>query len=395
MSPFSKSLGILLSGILCLGSASAGLALIVEYKPYGVPDSRRAEYESMLVDLERRANERERLKSRAVPNAVIPQRTHAFGMLDPHTSASHEFNIRNAGDAYLDLEVKQTTCKCTVGELGKSSLAPGESTVVRMIWNTGYQAELYEQTAELHTNDPALPVVQLTVSGTVRAQCVAPQTITLPEQDLNESSETSFLVYSQLWDELAVTDVSADLPGFQWSTEPVDPAVEAELVDTEARSAWRVTVSVLPQQYGSFSGQAVLQIVPPSGGEMITREIQVHGGVRPAISFQSPDLHRHEGLNIGTLVSGEAYDFPIIVRQRSELNRRLEVLDVMPPTLRAKIDPLSTAGSYRLTVTVPENSASVMFNRDQQHGYVQVGDPRHPEFSNCFPVYGAIVELDD
>ena len=100
------------------------------------------------------------------------------------------------------------------------------------------------------------------------------------------------------------------------------------------------------------------------------------------------------GEPFGTLVAGKAHRFNLVVRARGAGERKIEVLDVQPPELRASLVPMPTEGSYRLTLEVPEDCPMVVFNTHQKHGYVHVGDPRDKDnFSNWFPVNGAVVEL--
>ena len=70
------------------------------------------------------------------PRAVIRERIHQFGTLDPLTTGTHRFVIRNEGDAPLELSGGQTTCKCTLSEIQRRTVPPGESTEVKLTWNT-------------------------------------------------------------------------------------------------------------------------------------------------------------------------------------------------------------------------------------------------------------------
>jgi len=314
-------------------------------------------------------------------------------MLDPHTTASHTFVIRNEGQDPLALEVQSTSCKCTTGNLSKGLLQPGESTDVTLEWNTGYESEHYAQTALLKTNDPLHQTIELTVKGTVRVELTAPQSVAFQKADVAEQTRASFLVFSQLWDEFTVADVSSDLQSFEWTAQPVSPDI-VELADRHARSAWEITVYTTPLDYGDFAGKADIVVQPGDGSDPIHRSVECAGHVRSPINFYSPELHKTDGLDLGTLEAGKKYQFNIVTRARGDLDRQIEVLDVEPDALQASIKPMSTKGSYRLTLTVPEDCPMVMFNADQKHGYVQVGDPQDRNYQNWFPIYGALVKVD-
>ena len=74
-------------------------------------------------------------------------------------------------------------------------------------------------------------------------------------------------------------------------------------------------------------------------------------------------------------------------------SRSIDVLDIQPAELQATLTPMSTAGSYQLTITVPADCPRVIFNTDHKRGYVQVGDPQDKDYSNWFPLIGAVVTL--
>ena len=77
----------------------------------------------------------EQLQQKNLPRAeVVGGEQHDFGSMLRNAKGSHDFTIKNTGDEPLDLEVRATTCKCTLGELDNSQLQPGESTTVHMTW---------------------------------------------------------------------------------------------------------------------------------------------------------------------------------------------------------------------------------------------------------------------
>ena len=129
--------------------------------------------------------------------------------------------------------------------------------------------------------------------------------------------------------------------------------------------------------------------------QMIVRDVAYLGRIQAPITFQSPQIDMRNGLDIGTLRSGEERSFHVVVRTRNSSGRDIDILDVEPDALEASLKPLSVEGSYRLTLTVPTDCPMVVFNVAQQHGYVRVGDPDDDRFSGGFPVYGAVVDLED
>ncbi|HTN75968.1 MAG TPA: DUF1573 domain-containing protein, partial [Pirellulaceae bacterium] len=50
-----------------------------------------------------------------------------FGTSERNVKESHNFELRNDGSAPLNVKVEHTTCKCTVADLQKTKLQPGET----------------------------------------------------------------------------------------------------------------------------------------------------------------------------------------------------------------------------------------------------------------------------
>ncbi len=380
------------SGTLLVAAALMGLfAANTQMEIDGVPRAKRAEYELRMEQI--RLETERKAKGQMFPSAkaVLTESSFDFGMLDPHTTASHTFEIRNEGKVDLLLKAGETSCKCTVGRLNSEVVAPLGSTQVTLEWNTGYQAEDYEQSAVVHTNDPAQPTIKLTVHGKVKAELVVRDlAIELPAVDAGITTKSSTFLYSQLWQDFVVEDVTCDLPGFEWAVDPIETKDLPE-GDLEAVSAWRLNLAALPTQQGAFSGKAKIFARPSSGGELIEREVSISGRVRSPISFHDPELHQESGLDLGIMVRGTEHRRSLIVRLRDNPNRTLTVLNVLPGELKAELEPTKQEGVYRLTLIAPVDAKSVMFNGTHPHGYIEVGDANEPNFMSRMPLTGAII----
>lgn len=392
MNTLGKRLVFGLATILCVSSALGFLMAAVRYEPYGVPRGLRSEYKAKIAEVKHQAEIARAADSLIRPRLVVDEDHYEFGMLDPHSTNSHTFVVRNEGDAPLQLKVQKTSCKCTIGKLGSEIVAPGGETNVILTWNAGYKVDRYQQVATLRTNDPVRPKLELSVGGQIRAELVMPEAVELKTIDRGEFAKGSFVVYSQLSHDFYLDSATSDLPAFQSFVEPLsldDPS----LLDSEAKWAWKITVSSSGTGRGKFQGVVHLDFRSTETGKSIERTILASGKVRAPINFYGPDIHMSEGLDFGTLDSGKRHDFPIIVRSRSQSDRKIEVLQVKPKELAAELTPLKTEGNFRLVISVPENCPSVIFNADQKHGFVEVGDPNDDSFRNWIPVYGAVVNI--
>lgn len=393
MTGLPKILICSLGGFLVMAVGVASVVMTAEYHPDGVKPHQREAYAKRMEEIERLQQLAASVQSDSKPVAVAESTKFNFGMVDPHSTLTHGFLIENHGDLPLELNVQGTSCKCTMGDLESDVLLPGESTTVTMTWNTGYKSEAYTQTAIIATNDPVRSIIELEVSGEVKAELIAPEQLAFDATDVGVQTEATFIVFSQVWDDFTITDVQCDAPGFEWVAEPIGVDVVA-LSDSDASSAWQIRAFTAPFEFGEFKSKLTVTAQPNDGGEDVTRELTCMGKVRKPINFYHPDIHPTHGLDVGTLIAGKEHQFHVVVRARTDVDRPIEVLKLEPKELQASLEPLGTAGSYRLTLTIPDDCPMLVFNADQKRGFVQIGDPDNKDFSNWFPLLGAVVPLD-
>lgn len=168
-------------------------------------------------------------RSEGEPEVPVPPKTgpfakfvvdgepiHMFGIMEHFQDGSHEFKIRNDGEAPLKMVAlaKDHTCQCTLGSLGKDGLQPGESTTVKMTWKIKNPAALFEHSAKIRTNDPKSPVTSFIVRGLVgKRQAVTPSTEviigTLSEKD---PTARMLSIHSEIVDSFQITKVETSSP---------------------------------------------------------------------------------------------------------------------------------------------------------------------------------------
>lgn len=174
-----------------------------------------------------------------------------FGMMQHGETMSHRFTFRNVGDGPLKLEMGDSTCKCTVGELDTSLLQPGESTLVTLTWTAEVLTHEYRQTATIHTNDPNEDEVVLAVEGKIaHSFVIEPRSLVLGSISVTERVTESFHVFTYLKE-------PKELGDFIWTNEDTAELVRIEHerveVDGEqfpqhknATGAYKVTVHIRP-----------------------------------------------------------------------------------------------------------------------------------------------------
>ncbi len=132
---------------------------------------------------------------------------HDFGVMSPGDEGEHVYKVRNVGDGVLKLRVGASTCKCTLGELNKSELAPGEETEVKLSWSIKAGTSEFGQSAQLLTNDPTNVAITLEIKGRVIADFQPlPEVLTFGDIASGDSFEVTGDVYNFMKTEVTPTE---------------------------------------------------------------------------------------------------------------------------------------------------------------------------------------------
>ncbi|MCA9138016.1 MAG: DUF1573 domain-containing protein, partial [Planctomycetales bacterium] len=307
MNSFTKRLiGV---GLACVGFASVAFALSqsVGYKPWGVPESRRDEYDQRVEELKQDAALRDEYAAKPKPSAKITRTTHDFGLAHSGESFQHAFQIENDGNLELTLKVRDTSPGETSATIEKDLLSPGESThcVVSVKAAGESLDDVDSQRVTIITNDPFRQTLVLSTTYTLRKEIVAPAKVDFGSHDFGELATADFVVYSQSGSDLEITDVTSD--GFQTEWVAVKEDTDTgELFQQSATSGQRITIQGFPKDYGRYTGQ--LDIALNIDGAEKHATLDFSGAVRPPIGFYGPNVDRRLGVNFGTVENDKQHD---------------------------------------------------------------------------------------
>lgn len=101
------------------------------------------------------------------PKLVLQQNSFDFGDIKQGQTVSHTFVLTNNGGDLLKISDVKASCGCTAAAPEKNELAPGESTNLKVSFNSTGRMGKQSKTVRIYSNDPQNPEMVLTITGNV------------------------------------------------------------------------------------------------------------------------------------------------------------------------------------------------------------------------------------
>lgn len=96
--------------------------------------------------------------------------TYDFGRAEDRDTIKHEFVIRNAGKAALEIKRISSGCGCSTSSLKSNTIRPGGKTKLKIELSPLGRRGIQQIHIRIESNDPANPIYQLWFKGTVYGQ---------------------------------------------------------------------------------------------------------------------------------------------------------------------------------------------------------------------------------
>jgi len=324
-----------------------------------------------------------------VPKVVVDQTEFDFGTLDLQEKRSHQFTFANAGNAPLTLGRGGTSCRCTLSELEKEQIPPGESTKVTVSLEPTEKPGPFQQTARILTNDPAQPQITLTISGKITAALRAsPAELVFTQVSSGEPSISTVRLLGYL-------DQPLKILGHKWSDPSIGKyfAVEFQPLsagdfkdDPLAKSGVLARITVkpgLPQ--GPFLQRIVLQTNLGSPAELT---LPVQGTVGSDIAIVGHGWDTESGtLNLGAVRSsaGRQARLILVVRGPHRKEVKFKPITAVPGLLKVRLGATSEINNGAvvqtpLIIDIPPGSppANHLGSQQGQLGEIVI-ETTHPQ----------------
>lgn len=209
------------------------------------------------------------------PKAVIEEVTYHFGTMEHGSEGEHAFVIRNEGEAALELysSPKESSCQCTIGKVGNTVLAPGESTEITLSWTIKSPAPKFSHFAKVRTNDPENPTVDLRVEGFVGQHiAVRPHgNWSMGRVESEDQAVITGTLHSETVDEFKILKIESSDPHMTAQWRVLDPGEVADLRQVNESDMEAMTGT--PEEIEKAKQDALDNTPPPTYGYELTARL--------------------------------------------------------------------------------------------------------------------------
>lgn len=129
------------------------------------------------------------------PRLSIPEPTFHFEPILQGQIVKHDFKLLNSGSADLLIQKVVPGCGCTATKISKKVVPAGDETVISVEFNSSGFIGKKIRTVSVETNDPKMPVVDLTLEGVIKtAVTVDPQALSFGEIEIGDAASLELII---------------------------------------------------------------------------------------------------------------------------------------------------------------------------------------------------------
>ena len=145
-----------------------------------------------------------------LPKIVVPEATFHFEPILQGTIVKHDFKIQNAGDAELVIHKVVPGCGCTATKISSKNIPPGGESVISAEFNSAGFIGRKIRTISVETNDPRMPIVDLTIEGLINSEIsVEPNALSFGEIAIGSSVSLDLIVRKVAGSKTTIREVSS------------------------------------------------------------------------------------------------------------------------------------------------------------------------------------------
>jgi hypothetical protein len=285
------------------------------------------------------------------PKAVAVEPIKDVGTVAKGDKAVADFEIRNDGDAVLEITNVQPACGCTVAEYDKT-IAPGKSGKVHAVVDTATFNGPIAKGVTVFTNDPATPQIELTLHTKVEPYITVKPGYARYIVVQGENKEGT--IVQNLWSPdgspMDVTSVDSPWPYLTVSFREATP--EERLPEVKGKQ-WRVEMKL--SNNAKVGPLADYVTVHTTHAKQKTVQIPISGFVRPVMAVTPPVG------DFGKVELKEPLKRSLNVRNFATESIKITSVEPSVKGIEAKIEPLQEGREYNVLVTLSPKLAKGPF----------------------------------
>ena len=148
----------------------------------------------------------------AKPKALVESDTFDWGTVAQGTKVSHDFPLKNSGEAELIIQIIVPSCGCTATSTVTDHIPVGGQTAIHVEVDTAGFSGDKQKTVRIFTNDPENPYSTLTLKGAIEPEVsIEPQRLAFPEMvrgELKEPPVLDFIVKIRPGSKAEIKDIT-------------------------------------------------------------------------------------------------------------------------------------------------------------------------------------------
>ncbi|MBX6312874.1 MAG: DUF1573 domain-containing protein [Isosphaeraceae bacterium] len=302
-----------------------------------------------------------------VPKVVLDEdTTYHFGTMAQEQYGTHTWTVKNEGPGVLELKKGGSTCSCTIANLAEgdtTTVQPGETTQIKLTWETRMNNGLFEKSADILTNDPARPRITFIVTGTVQPALIffppTPGNIinfgTIPN---DQTPHSDLALTSPDRPDLKIESITVSNPERVKVT--TRPLTDEEKASLNMDSGYRLIIEVHPGRVlGNFQDEVTIKTDHPTQPEA---KLTVSGRISGPITVLPGQF-----LRFPPVASRQGDSESVVLVVRGQATTQFEVAEA-PKMLKVVVEPddvkteTDSFRRYRMTVTIPPGTPSGEIN---------------------------------
>jgi len=101
------------------------------------------------------------------PKLKFEKNVHDFGTIKQNDVVTTEFLFTNTGKQELNIRKTKANCGCTASEPEKTTLEPGESSSIKVTFNSRGRRGVQQKSVTIFSNDPSRPTQRITIKAKI------------------------------------------------------------------------------------------------------------------------------------------------------------------------------------------------------------------------------------